>query len=161
MNMSHAPRAMPSGVPPALTVSTGASGYVKYGLSALWRAGYLPSSMLGSGIVRRAGTKTFSATTVLLPVADMPVAYQSSRIFRSALFAIMHVGISPTSTLSTVHVAPWQPVLNGQRPLTTKPPSSAPQFRWGEHTGDAWVTVRVDFFLRLVWKTPTIHDIAL
>jgi hypothetical protein len=35
---------------------------------------------------------------VLLPVADIPVAYQSSRIVRSALFAIMHVGISPTST---------------------------------------------------------------
>ena len=86
--------------------------------------------MSGSGSARWAGTKTFSATTVLLPVPAMPLAYQSSRIVSSRLETSMQYGSgSPPSCVAsattTVHCAPWHPVLYGQRPLTMKPSSVA------------------------------------
>src|SRR5947207_3708551 len=95
--------------------------------------------MSGSGRLRYAGTNTFSATIVLLPVAAMPLAYQSSTIVRSRLLAMTHVGTpAPLSVvrtaLSTVHSAPWHPVLKGHRPFTRKPPSTETAVPVGEKT---------------------------
>ena len=63
----------------------------------MWRAAsYRPSSIPGSGSVRCAGTNTSSATIVLLPVAAMPLAYQSSSRVRSLLGTIVDVGSPPS-----------------------------------------------------------------
>src|SRR4029434_4511291 len=94
--------------------------------------------MSGSGMHRWPGTNTLSATIVLLPVADIPVAYQSSTIVSSRLRAITHVGTAsatvPTTAFNTVHLAPWQPVLNPHRPLTTRPSSFFTPVPVGENT---------------------------
>src|SRR6476619_3267955 len=78
--------------------------------------------MSGSGSARWAGTNRPSATTVLLPVPAMPLAYQSSRMVSSRLGMRIQCGTgSPpscaASATTSVHWAPWHPVLYGQRPL--------------------------------------------
>jgi hypothetical protein len=62
--------------------------------------------MCGSGRARCAGTKSFSATTVLLPVPAMPLAYQSSRTVSSRLRTSMHIGIAslPAPRIATITV---------------------------------------------------------
>jgi hypothetical protein len=74
----------------------------------------------------------------------------------------MHVGISPTTTFNTVQCAPWQPVLNPQRPLTTKPPSLGTAVPVGENTP----LMRGSRVAKISsWASsgnvPTSHDIAL
>ena len=69
----------------------------------------------------------------------MPLAYQSSRIVSSRLETSMQCGSgSPPSCVAsattTVHCAPWHPVLYGQRPLTRKPSSLRTAVPVGENT---------------------------
>src|SRR5262245_18146415 len=95
--------------------------------------------MNGNGIVRCAGTKIFSATIVLLPVAAIPLACQSSSRFNSRLGTITHVGMPAplsvgTTAFRTVQVLPWPPVLYPHRPLTTSPPDFGDPVPVGEKT---------------------------
>jgi hypothetical protein len=76
---------------------------------------------------------------VLLPVAAMPLACQSSSLVRSRLRVSTHIGTAMPSSrvctaLRTVHAAPCPPVLNPQRPLTTNPPSVRTAMPVGEKT---------------------------
>src|SRR4029453_6719690 len=95
--------------------------------------------MYGNGIVRCAGTKRFSARIVLLPVAAIPLACQSSRRFNSRLGTITHVGLATppavgTTAVGTARVLPCPPVLYPHRPLTTSPPDCGDPVPVGEKT---------------------------
>ena len=78
--------------------------------------------------MRCSGTNTSSATTVQLPVAAIPLACQSSSAVRSRQGTRTQVGIAPSpsssgrSALTTLHLAPKLPVLNGHEPFRVTPP---------------------------------------
>ena len=67
----------------------------------------------------------------------MPLAYQSSTIVNSLLGTKTEIGIPSPSwriRFRYVHFAPWQPVLNGQRPLNRIPPSTRTPLPTGAKT---------------------------
>ena len=93
-----------------------------------------------------------SRRSVLLPVAAMPLACQSSSRCSSRLRTSTHVGTRAAAfgamALTTVHFEPWPPVLKPQRPLTTKPPLLRTAVPVGENTP-------------LIRGSPSVEDLVL